>query len=83
MTGNTVKVYHLLLQSPAALYSTFTLREMELAVQLSCDRKKNHFIDSIGKEECRSGTKKNKAKRNMLATCQRTLLRVESLCALT
>lgn len=57
-------VYHLWLQYPAGLYSTFTLREMELAVQLSCDRKKNHFIESIGKVYI--WNKKKKAKSNTI-----------------
>lgn len=44
-----VNIYHLWLRYPVALYSTFTLREMELAVQLSCERKKKHFIERAGK----------------------------------
>lgn len=43
MANNIVRFYHLRLQYPAPLYSTFTLREMEFAIQFSCDRKNNYF----------------------------------------
>lgn len=53
MANEIVTVYHLLLQYPALLYSTFTLREMKLAIQFSCDGKKRHFMQSIrGKNKC-------------------------------
>lgn len=51
MINDIMKVYHLWPQCPAAFYSTFTLREMKLAVQLSYDGKESHFIKSISKQK--------------------------------